>query len=72
MKDELKALIKEDKTDELKNKMEEINKKLHEITSKLYQQASQNNPQNKGKVSEDDVIDAEVVDEEEPKKKGKK
>jgi len=72
MKDELKALIKEDKTDELKNKMEEINKKLHEITSKLYQQASQNNPQNKGKVSEDDVIDAEVVDEETPKKKGKK
>ena len=71
MKDELKDLIKEDKVDELKNKMEEINKKLHEITSKLYQQASQKT-EGKSKVSEDDVIDAEVVDEEEPKKKGKK
>src|SRR3989344_5633061 len=71
MKDELKALIKEDKVDELKNKMEEINKKLHEITSKIYQQASQKTEE-KSKVSEDDVIDADVVDDEEPKKKGKK
>jgi len=71
MKDELKDLIKEDKVDELKNKMEEINKKLHEITSKIYQQASQKTEE-KSKVSEDDVIDADVVDDEEPKKKGKK
>ncbi len=70
MKDELKALIKEDKVDELKNKMEEINKKLHEITTQIYQ--SSQKTEGKSKVSEDDVIDAEVVGEEEPKKKGKK
>ena len=45
--------------------MEEINKKLHEITTKLYQKVQQD----KSKVSEDDVIDAEVVDEENPKEK---
>jgi len=65
LKDELKNLIKENNTEELKNKMEEINKKLHEITTKLYQKVQQD----KSKVSEDDVIDAEVVDEENPKEK---
>jgi len=65
LNDELKNLIKENNTEELKNKMEEINKKLHEITTKLYQKVQQD----KNKVSEDDVIDAEVVDEEDPKKK---
>ena len=66
LKDELKELIKENKTEELKNKIEDLNKKLHEITTKLYQKVQQD----KSKVSEDDVIDAEVVDEE-PKKKKK-
>ena len=65
LKDELKNLIKENNTEELKNKMEEINKKLHEITTKLYQKVQQDTSQ----VSEDDVIDAEVVDEENPKEK---
>tara|TARA_Y100000310_G_scaffold345729_1_gene468938 strand:- start:16357 stop:18207 length:1851 start_codon:yes stop_codon:yes gene_type:complete len=71
---ELKEIVKTDNTEEIKKKLDEVNKVVQEIGTKMYQQAQAEEAKKaenkKGKSEEkDEVVDAEVVDEE---KKGDK
>ncbi len=70
-KNELKDLIKNNNTVQLKIKMDEINKKIHEASTKMYQEAMKQEKEAKdgeikgngnkaGKKS--DAVDAEIVD----------
>lgn len=59
-KDELKEAIKKKEIEKIKSMTEELNKKAQDIAVKLYQQASQK--KGKGSKKDDDVVDAEVVD----------
>ena len=64
--EEMKKLVEEKKTDELKKKMDEINKKVQEIGAQMYQQQAEaaKAEEKDNKKKKDDVVDAEVVDEE--------
>ena len=67
-KDELKSLIENKDIAKIKQKLDELNKKVHEMSTKLYQEAMKNEKKaDEGEIKED-VVDAEVVDEE-PKNK---
>ncbi len=70
-KNELKDLIKNNETVRLKKKMDEINKAIHELSTKMYQEAmkqekeaKEGEVEKKSKNKKDDVVDAEVVDNE--------
>ncbi len=70
-KNELKDLIKNNETVKLKKKMDEINKQIHELSTKMYQEAmkqekeaKEGEVEKKSKKKKDDVVDAEVVDDE--------
>ncbi len=77
---ELKELLKPEKKDieKIKSKLEEVNKKVQELSTEMYQKAAQAQQEaaqaaapkkeKKGKKKEK-VVDAEVVDEDEDKKK---
>jgi len=69
MKNELNDAIKNNDAEKIKSKMEEVNKKLHEISTKLYQEAMKQEAKAKDEVEgkskkgkDDNVVDAEVVD----------
>jgi len=66
-KEKLKELIKENKTEDLKNKLDEINKILHEASTKFYQQAQKAEVETRSEVKEDNVVNAEVIDDDEKK-----
>ncbi len=72
---ELKEVVKSDDTAKIKKKLEEVEKVAQEIGAKMYQQAAQEaakkqkeEKKDKGKKDEK-VVDGEVVDEKEEKKK---
>ena len=73
-KNSLKDLLKSDDSVKIKKKIEELNKKVQEMSMKLYQEAQKAEKQAKsGEVEDQDVVDAEVVDDDsKEKKKGKK
>ena len=60
-KDELKELLKGEDIKKIKDKMESMNKKVQEMSVKLYQEAAKAQQTSK---KDDNVVDAEVVDEE--------
>jgi len=62
-KEELQKLLNENNSEKLKTKMDDINKKLHEAATKMYQEASKEQQTSENKKDKDNVVDAEIVDE---------
>ena len=70
--EKLKEAIKSDDTEKIKSTLEEVQKKAQEIGAKMYQEAAAKAEAEKAEKKEDkkeEVVDAEVVDEKEDKKK---
>ena len=67
-KNELKDMIKNNEVIKLKKKIDEINKKIHEVSTKMYQEAmKQEKGAKEGEVKKDNIVDAEIIDDEEKK-----
>lgn len=68
-KNELKDMIKNNETIKLKKKIDEINRKIHDVSTKMYQEAMKQEKkaedgeiEGSKKKKKDNVVDAEVID----------
>ncbi|MDI9412725.1 MAG: molecular chaperone DnaK [Bacillota bacterium] len=66
-KDELKAALEKDDTEEIKAKMKSLDEVLHRISEKLYQQAqaegAQAEPSAQGSGDDEEIVDADFTEE---------
>ncbi len=67
--EELKELMKEDDIEKIKDKLKEVQKISQEVGVKMYQQATEEQASKKEGGDKEEVVDAEVVDEDSEDKK---